>query len=130
MRTLLVSALALGAFTSAAFAEPLVLSDVQLDALTAGQDVNQSNSTTSTPPSAQATATQARTRATSTRATPPRLRLTLPKAILIARLHREKLKGLPAGSHPGETRLRRESSSGKRCSQVRVNTGTFGECQS
>ena len=46
MRTLLVSALALGAFTSAAFAEPLVLSDVQLDALTAGQDVNQSNSTT------------------------------------------------------------------------------------
>ena len=44
MRTLLVSALALGAFTSAAFAEPLVLSDVQLDALTAGQDVNQSNS--------------------------------------------------------------------------------------
>jgi hypothetical protein len=44
MRTLLVSALALGAFTSAAFAEPLVLSDIQLDALTAGQDVNQSNS--------------------------------------------------------------------------------------
>jgi hypothetical protein len=44
MRTLLVSALALGAFTSAAFAEPLVLSDVQMDGITAGQDVNQSNS--------------------------------------------------------------------------------------
>ena len=42
MRTLLVSALALGAFTSAAFAEPLVLSDVQMDGITAGQ--TQSNS--------------------------------------------------------------------------------------
>jgi hypothetical protein len=43
MRTLLVSALALGAFTSAAFAEPLVLSDVQMDGIAAGQ-VTQSNS--------------------------------------------------------------------------------------
>jgi hypothetical protein len=46
MRTLLVSALALGAFTSSAFAEPLVLSDVQMDGITAGQDVNQSNDAT------------------------------------------------------------------------------------
>jgi hypothetical protein len=44
MRTLLASVVALGAFTSAAFAEPLVLSDVQMDGITAGQDVNQSNS--------------------------------------------------------------------------------------
>jgi hypothetical protein len=44
MRTLLVSALALGAFTSSAFAEPLVLSDVQMDGITAGQDVSQNNS--------------------------------------------------------------------------------------
>jgi hypothetical protein len=44
MRTLLASAVALGAFTSVALAEPLALSDVQMDALTAGQvDVTQSN---------------------------------------------------------------------------------------
>jgi hypothetical protein len=42
MRTLLASVLALGAFTSAAFAEPLVLSAVQMDTLTAGQ-ITQSN---------------------------------------------------------------------------------------
>jgi hypothetical protein len=42
MRTLLASVLALGAFTSAAFAEPLVLSDVQMDSLAAGQ-ITQSN---------------------------------------------------------------------------------------
>jgi hypothetical protein len=53
MRTLLASVLALGAFTSTAFAEPLVLSAVQMDTVTAGQitqsntsqvDVTQSNS--------------------------------------------------------------------------------------
>jgi hypothetical protein len=42
MRTLLASVLALGAFTSAAFAEPLVLSAVQMDTVTAGQ-ISQSN---------------------------------------------------------------------------------------
>jgi hypothetical protein len=42
MRTLLASAVALGAFTSAAFAEPLVLSDAQMDTLAAGQ-ITQSN---------------------------------------------------------------------------------------
>jgi hypothetical protein len=42
MRTLLASAVALGAFTSVALAEPIALSDVQMDALTAGQ-VAQSN---------------------------------------------------------------------------------------
>jgi hypothetical protein len=54
MRTLLASVVALGAFTSAAFAEPLVLSDVQMDNVTAGQmqsntasvDITQSNSFT------------------------------------------------------------------------------------
>jgi hypothetical protein len=45
MRTLLASVVALGAFTSAAFAEPLVLSDVQMDTLTAGQ-ISQSNTST------------------------------------------------------------------------------------
>ena len=104
MRTLLVSALALGAFTSAAFAEPLVLSDVQLDALTAGQDVSQTNSS--------------------------EVNTTVSQSNSNTGLHREKLKGLSPGFPPGETRLRRESSSGKRCSQVRVNTITFGECQS
>jgi hypothetical protein len=38
MRTLLASIVALGAFTSASLAEPLVLNDAQMDALTAGQD--------------------------------------------------------------------------------------------
>jgi hypothetical protein len=42
MKTLLASAVALGGFTSAAFAEPLVLSDVQMDTLAAGQ-ITQSN---------------------------------------------------------------------------------------
>jgi hypothetical protein len=47
MRTLLASAVALGAFTSAAFAEPLVLSDAQMDTLAAGQvAVDQCNSIT------------------------------------------------------------------------------------
>jgi hypothetical protein len=47
MRTLLASAVALGAFTSVALAEPLVLADVQMDAFTAGQvSVDQSNSLT------------------------------------------------------------------------------------
>jgi hypothetical protein len=54
MRTLLASVVALGAFTSAAFAEPLVLSSVQMDSVTAGQmqsntasvDVTQSNTFT------------------------------------------------------------------------------------
>jgi hypothetical protein len=55
MRTLLASVVALGAFTSVAFAEPLVLSDVQMDTVTSGQisqsntssvDVTQSNSFT------------------------------------------------------------------------------------
>jgi hypothetical protein len=36
---------ALGAFTSAAFAEPLVLSNVQMDSVTAGQ-ISQSNTST------------------------------------------------------------------------------------
>jgi hypothetical protein len=45
MRTLLVSALALGAWTSAALAEPVALTDVQMDSLTAGQ-ITQSNSST------------------------------------------------------------------------------------
>jgi hypothetical protein len=47
MRTLLVSALALGAWTSAAFAEPVALTDVQMDSLTAGQ-ITQSNTATIT----------------------------------------------------------------------------------
>ena len=38
----LASVLALGAFTSAAFAEPLVLSDIQMNTITAGQ-ITQSN---------------------------------------------------------------------------------------
>jgi hypothetical protein len=47
MRTLLASALALGAFTSASLAEPLTLNYAQLDAITAGQvAVDQSNSIT------------------------------------------------------------------------------------
>ena len=37
MRTLLASIVALGAFTSASLAEPLVLNDAQMDVLTAGQ---------------------------------------------------------------------------------------------
>jgi hypothetical protein len=45
MRTLFASVLALGAFTSAAFAEPLVLSAVQMDTVTAGQ-ISQSNTST------------------------------------------------------------------------------------
>jgi hypothetical protein len=48
MRILLVSALALGAFTSAAMAEPISLTDAQMDSFTAGQvaigDVTLSNS--------------------------------------------------------------------------------------
>jgi predicted secreted protein len=36
MRTLLASALALGALTSAALAEPVALTDAQMDSLTAG----------------------------------------------------------------------------------------------
>jgi hypothetical protein len=44
MRTLLVSALALGAFTSAAVAGPVALTDAQMDTLTAG--ISQSNSST------------------------------------------------------------------------------------
>jgi hypothetical protein len=44
MRTLLASVLALGAFTSAAFTEPLVLSDVQMDTLTAGQTTQRNTS--------------------------------------------------------------------------------------
>jgi len=40
MRTLLVSALALGALTSTAFAEPLALSDVQMEGITAGSQSN------------------------------------------------------------------------------------------
>jgi hypothetical protein len=48
MRTLLASALALGALTGASIAEPLALNDAQMDALTAGQvDATQSNSLTS-----------------------------------------------------------------------------------
>jgi hypothetical protein len=54
MRTLLVSALALGAFTSVAAAGPVSLTDAQMDTLTAGQEqtntssvtVSQSNSVT------------------------------------------------------------------------------------
>jgi hypothetical protein len=42
MRTLLASALALSAFTSASIAAPLVLNDSQMDTLTAGQ-ISQSN---------------------------------------------------------------------------------------
>jgi len=42
MKTLLASAVALGALTSVALAEPIVLSDVQMEVLTAGQ-VDQSN---------------------------------------------------------------------------------------
>jgi hypothetical protein len=44
MRTLLVSALALGAFTSAAVAGPVALTDAQMDTLTAG--ISQSNDST------------------------------------------------------------------------------------
>jgi hypothetical protein len=47
MRTLLVSALALGAWTSAALAQPIALTDSQMDFLTAG-DINQSNSFSAT----------------------------------------------------------------------------------
>jgi hypothetical protein len=43
MGTLLASALALSAFTSASIAAPLVLNDAQMDAFTAGQ-TSQSNS--------------------------------------------------------------------------------------
>jgi hypothetical protein len=47
MRTLLASAVALGAFTSVALAEPLVLADAQMDAFTAGDvSVTQSNGLT------------------------------------------------------------------------------------
>ena len=47
MRILLASALALGAFTSAAVAGPVALTDAQMDFLTAGQVViNQSNTST------------------------------------------------------------------------------------
>jgi hypothetical protein len=38
MRTLLLSALALGALTSAAMAEPVKLTDAQIDEVTAGAD--------------------------------------------------------------------------------------------
>jgi hypothetical protein len=47
MRTLLASALVLGAFTSASLSEPLELKDPQMDAVTAGDvSVTQSNSFT------------------------------------------------------------------------------------